>query len=101
MFKSFLYDRKQVVKISTDGKTLTSDAGFVKLGIPQGSAVGNTLFLLFINDLPSAVTSGLSVLFADDTTVIVSAKTHGQLAEKIHVACRQLQTWFSSNGLRN
>lgn len=99
LFASFLGDRKQVVKMSTNGKTLVSDAGQVCLGIPQGSAIGNTLFLLFINDLPSAITSGLSVLFADDTTVIVSAKSYEQLAMKIDEACGQLQTWFSSNGL--
>lgn len=39
------------------------------------------------------------MLFADDTTVIVSAQTHEQLGAKIRDACGQLQQWFCTNGL--
>jgi hypothetical protein len=96
---SFLSDRRQVVKLSASGKRLKSSAGSVNIGIPQGSALGNTLFLTFMNDLPAAITAGLSVLFADDTTVVVCARTYEQLGEKIHDGCDQLHRWFSTNGL--
>jgi hypothetical protein len=99
LFTSFLSERKQVVKLPAHGKMVQSDTGYINLGIPQGSALGNTLFLLFMNDLPSNIVAGLSVLFADDTTVIVGANTYEQLNLNIHEACRQLQTWFSANGL--
>jgi hypothetical protein len=99
LFTSFLSGRKQVVKLLTDGKPLISDAGDINIGIPQGSALGNTLFLLFINDLPSNIVAGLSVLFADDTTVLVSARSYDQLRLKIDEACSQLKNWFSANGL--
>lgn len=49
--------------------------------------------------IAGCITAGLSVLFADDTTVVVSARTYEQLGEKIYNACQQLQTWFSANGL--
>ena len=66
-FKSYLKDRKQAVVI----KGSKSNFLDVQAGVPQGSALGPTLFLLYINDLNNAIESIIK-LFADDTSMYLS-----------------------------
>jgi hypothetical protein len=60
--QNWLANRKQSVVI--DGST--SDAVSVDSGVPQGSVLGPGLFLYYIHDLQSRLTSTVR-LFADDT----------------------------------
>ena len=66
----FLQDRTQAVII--DGSV--SDLATVESGVPQGSVLGPTLFLLYINDLPRDLTSKAR-LFADDTACHLEIRT--------------------------
>lgn len=66
LVKSFLTDRTQCVKACVEGEVRTSAWQTVKRGVPQGSALGPLLFVMYINDLAEAVGS-MTILFADDT----------------------------------
>ena len=64
-FKSYLSDRQQTIECD---KGLTGFSNVLS-GVPQGSILGPTLFLIFINDLPLCFKHCSSDLYADDTTV--------------------------------
>lgn len=63
--ESFLANRSQFV--TANGHD--SPHSDVQSGVPQGSVLGPLLFLIYINDLPSAITSDVH-LFADDCVIL-------------------------------
>ena len=64
LVSSFLSNR--LLRVALDGKS--SQEYLVNAGVPQGSILGPTLFLLYINDLPDNVICNIAV-YADDTTL--------------------------------
>ena len=59
------------MKVVLDGQS--SNLYFINAGVPQGSVLGSTLFLVFINDLPDDIRSSFVDIFADDSTVYSSS----------------------------
>jgi len=100
-FKSYLIDRKQRIKISVnENQTHYSIWETVKQGVPQGSVLGPLLFTIYINDLPMSVThDSKAILFADDTSVLVTDKDFTKFKQKMNLALMSLDQWFTANQL--
>ena len=64
--QSFLAQRSQRVAVR----------GTLSSGVPQGSVLGPTLILIYINDFPKVVTRGVS-LYADDTLLYSELNNDG------------------------
>ena len=56
----------------------------VKLGVPQGSILGPILFLIYVNDISNSIRSARFIKFADDTTILTSAPTLSEAADKMN-----------------
>ena len=89
--EQWLTDRRQIVVV--DGEV--SNWKPVLSGVPQGSVLGPTLFLLYINDLEEGVTSNI-LKFADDTKLFRKIKGNGdkqQLQDDIDKLIKWSDKW--------
>jgi hypothetical protein len=91
--KNWLEDRQQTVVLNG----VSSEAVSVDSGVPQGSVLGPGLFLFYINDLQSKLTSKVR-LFADDTIIYLTIANEDD-ASTLHFrnpCCSKYKMLFSS-----
>ena len=84
---AFLSNRSQIVRVNG----AHSKSSQVISGIPQGSALGPILLVIYINDLPDAVNSS-KFLFADDTKILRQITTRHD-SESLQNDLDSLEDW--------
>jgi len=71
----------------------------LKLGVPQGSILGPTLFSIYINDLPLSLKKAEVDIYADDTTIWSSGDTCEEIQLKLQDTLDNAGKWFKANGM--
>ena len=99
LVKSYLSERSQYVSYGGNYSKFNS----VKYGVPQGSVLGPTLFIIYVNDLPFNIESDNTkpYLFAEDLAICVAAESlidlHNGLDKSDNTST--IKDWCSANYL--
>lgn len=96
LFRDYLTDRVQVVRVGN----YVSDPLPVTYGVPQGSILGPTLFLLYINELCSIdLLKGKIVTFADDTALLFQGDDWNDTFNCAQIGFNIINNWLLINSL--
>ena len=95
LYTTPLSNRMQFVNI--DG--CSSELPDVICGVPQGSILGPTPFILYINDICNVSNLVKFILFADDTNVFCAGDNQLELECMLNRELAKLCKWFAVNKL--
>jgi len=94
IISSYLHDRQQYVDLSG----IKSPYLNITCGVPQGSILGPTLFLIYINDVYKYCNSKL-IMYADDINILHSGKNLSHIINDVNSDLQCLLNWFTTNKL--
>lgn len=95
LLKNYVSNRKQVTKIN---QTI-SDINNITCEVPQGSVLGSTLFLIYINDLCYHLKHLTPILYADDTNLFIQSHNLNSKITSINEDLSTLYRWCIMNKL--
>ena len=75
-----------------------SDFGKVSCGVPQGSILGPSLFVIYVNDIPQPVKSNL-FLYADDSCLMYQHRDVNEIKKQLNKNFENVCGWFFDNKL--
>lgn len=95
VFRSYLTKREQKVKI----RDTYSDTLNIKIGIPQGTVLGPILFITYINSLTNIRIQGSVTSYADDTVLLFSGDTWGDVKRTVSSELIKVKNWLDNKKL--
>ena len=92
-FANYLAERKQFSRV--DG--ISSNVKLVPYGIPQGSSLSGTNYIIYNNDLNSSTKHGKHFIYADDDAILFTAPTYENLESIINEDMQLITSYFDLN----
>ena len=93
-FRSYVTNRLFSVNVGNEYLS----PGKLSCEVPQGSILGPLLFLLYVYDMPQAVSCEL-LLYVDDTCLICMGKDIKTIEDQLNKDSNSLCEWFIDNKL--
>ena len=92
-FTSYLTERRQFTTVNS----MDSQIDDISCGVPQGSVLGPLLFLIYINDLNSAIKFSYIHHFADDTNILYRHQSLRKINQRINFDLKNIVEWLRAN----
>lgn len=96
LLESYLQNRLQSVHINKCSSSFLP----ITCGVPQGSILGPLMFNVYINDIVNTDTTVKYVIYADDSTILISDINLPHLISRANDVLSEISSWSKINRLK-